>query len=205
MTKWCNKALYALPSEETQIGMIPTWLVPKMVQQGIIRPTFRRDTDRHDSNLACTKNGATRHYTPYLQKRHRYALHSEETQNNASWKHPAYSDTKPLHTILLGATGTIYSSHTSSPLHRLGDTGLHATAFTKILGLHAIRSATKIIQMRRDIEHNPQKYLSNTACRPLPPNHLIPTESLPHFLSRCGMLCVSASIGWCRTQNNILS
>jgi len=36
-------------------------------------------------------------------------------------------------------------------------------------------------------------------------NHLIPTEKLLLIVSPGGMLCVSASIGWCKTQNNIFS
>ena len=97
-------------------------------------------------------------------------------------------------------------THSSQGLEVL----VYTTALMKKRSLHAIRSATKTIQMRRDIiEHNSQKYLpvSKTpvvVCRPLPPNHLIPTEKLLVLYSPGGMLCVSASVGWCRTQNNIL-
>jgi len=57
--------------------------------------------------------------------------------------------------------------------------------------------------MRGDIDYKPHKYMSNTpggvqASASQPPD--------PHFIySPDGMLCVFASIEWCRTQNNILS
>ena len=61
------------------------------------------------------------------------------------------------------------------------------------------------MQMRWDIEHNPHKYRSNTSggCA----GFCLPTTWSPlkiflliYFYSPGGMLCVSASIGWCRTK-----
>jgi hypothetical protein len=102
---------------------------------------------------------------------------------------------KILHTILPGATGTIYRSHTKKPTAQPWNKNLHTTAILRKLSLHVIRFTTKINQTRRDIERNPQKYLSNTAgvCRFMPPNHLIPTEKpfLFYFSDPC-VLCVSA-------------
>ena len=50
--------------------------------------------------------------------------------------------------------------------------------------------------MRRDMEYNPTniRAILLVVCRPLPPNHLIPTEKPFLFCSPDGMLCVSASI-----------
>jgi hypothetical protein len=72
---------------------------------------------------------------------------------------------------------------------------------------------TNIIQMRRDIEHNPHKYLSNAsmgvqasasgmqASASQPPNPYRAKGLSSFVLQVAGMLRVPASIGWCRTQN----
>ena len=66
------------------------------------------------------------------------------------------------------------------------------------LSLHAVRSATKIIQMRRDIEHNPRKHLSNTlggvkASSSQPPDpHW---QAFPTFILQVGCCFVFVSIG----------
>jgi hypothetical protein len=64
---------------------------------------------------------------------------------------------------------------------------------------HAIRFATKTIQVRRDIEHNPQIWaiLLVVCTLLLPHNHLTPTEKPKIKKFPGGKLCVSASIGFC--------
>jgi len=68
--------------------------------------------------------------------------------------------------------------------------------------LHAMRSATK--QTRGSTKILEQQY-SLVVVWSLNPNHLVPIESPSSFYSPSGMLCGFASIGWYRTQNNLLS
>ena len=49
-----------------------------------------------------------------------------------------------LHVILMGVMGTIYRSHTDTPLSKLGPDYCKAKKLTKNLNTHSIQYATKI-------------------------------------------------------------
>jgi len=62
-----------------------------------------------------------------------------------------------LHVILMGGMGTIYRSHTDTPLNKLGLDYCKAKELTKDLNTHSIQRATKIIKTKRKLgfhQHN---------------------------------------------------
>jgi len=62
-----------------------------------------------------------------------------------------------LHVILMGVMGTIYRSHTDTPLCKLGLDYCEAKKLTKDLNTHSIQHATKIIKTKRKLgyhQHN---------------------------------------------------
>jgi len=103
---------------------------------------------------------------------------------------------KTLHTILLRATGTSSQQPHQEPTPQ-------PRSWCHSWKNQACISGPQQKPYRWDIEYNPDKYYQIVSERyPCRCAGFCPLKNFSNFSP--GKLCVSASIGWCRTQNNIV-
>jgi len=161
------------PLEGTQIGIIPTWLLPSSLNAQQWRKFSKAAAIIVPSNHAPNKTQQTRiklcppimqGELPVITEQMALPVHtlvmkprdiqpSKRDTHLIKIKYRVDTSTiqqaekareqqkllmprllghrKNLHAILLGATGTVYSSYTRKPLHILGATNLNATALMK--------------------------------------------------------------------------
>ena len=89
-------------------------------------------------------------------------------------------------TLLLGAGGTIYKTHTKDALYEWGVRGERLTKLCNKLNRTAAEWATRTVGTRRHLEHSTQPQAGGTAARPgrTPGGPLTPGGG--HCVARCG-------------------